>query len=468
VQLLKVFGPSELPRIDQIALDARVAAFAVAGTLLTGLLFGLAPIVHLLRTNLQDSLKDGSKGSAGVVSLRLRNAFVVAQVALAVMLVIGSGLLIRSFSNLSNTDPGFEAAGVLTMELDLPSASYADDEAVAAFYAAFSQRLQALPGVSTASMTSSLPLGESLDYLSSFLIANREPPPPGEQNRTYYRQVGHDFFKTMGIPLVKGRHFTAADRADAPGAVIINEAMARQFFPDEDPIGEVLTQTQQRYGPLGAMLLNEVEVVGVVRDVRYVGLKEEPQPSLYFPHQQAPFRRMTVILRTATDPTSMIAAARYELAEIDPDMPISRIQSMEQVLADSIAQERFAMLLLGVFALTALTLAAVGIYGVLSYNVEQRTRELGIRIVLGADASDVREYVLRRSLWLVGGGILIGLVGAFSLSRILVSQLYGVASTDLITFISVPILLALVALVASYTPAQRATRVDPIVALRYQ
>ena len=466
LKILVAISPPNLPRVESIAIDGAVLAFACVSTILTGVLFGVAPAYRLLGADMNETLKEGTKGTSGNEKLKLRNSFVVMEVALAVMLVIGAGLLIRSFGNLQAFDPGFNSQGVLTLMLDLPGGSYADNAAVTQFYRDLEERLAALPDVTVASMTSTLPLDESVDYYSAFNIPDREPPPPGEQNQTYFRQVGHDFFRTMGVQLLAGRAFTEQDRDDAPGVVVINEMMAKQFWPDDDPIGEMLTGTQQTYGPLGSMLKNEVEIVGVVEDVRYAGIRESPQPSLYFPTRQAPFRRMTMLLHTNRETEAVLGSAKAAVAEIDPALPVTRIASMEQILERSVAQDRFSMLLLLLFGSAALVLAAVGIYGVLSYNVEQRTRELGIRMALGAGGGEVRGLVLRQATLLIALGIGIGLAGAFALSRVLESQLFGVSARDPLTFAGVAALLAAVAFTASYLPARRATSVDPIVALR--
>jgi putative ABC transport system permease protein len=466
LRLLLVIAPPDLPRLEDVRIDGLALVCAMLSTLLTGIVFGLAPVFRLLGADMNETLKAGTKGTAGHERLKLRNSFAIMEVALAVMLVIGASLLIRSFGNLQALDPGFNRDGVLTLMLDLPRGSYGDDDQVARFYQTLEERLAALPDVQAASMTSTLPLDESVDYYSAFTIEGREPPPPGEQNQAYFRQVGHDFFRAMGVRLLAGRAFTERDREDAPGVVVINETLARQYWPDSDPIGERLSGTQQRFGPLGVMFNNEVEIVGVVDDIRYVGLRESPQPSLYFPHRQAPFRRMTVIVRTSRDPEMVIGGVRAAVAEIDPDLPVTRLAEMGQVMDRAVARERFSMLLLTLFGAAALVLANVGIYGVLSYSVEQRSRELGIRMALGAHRGDVRGMVLRQALGLIGVGVAVGLAAALVLSRVLESQLFGVSPRDPLTFAGVALLLATVALTAAYLPARRATAVDPIVALR--
>lgn len=461
-----MMAPAGLPRLDEIGMDTNVLLFAVATTVLTGLVFGLAPAVRLLRADLQNSLKEGAKGTVGAERLRLRNGFVVAQLALAAVLVIGAGLLLRSFAELQDTDPGFNPEGVLTMQLNLSNQAYPNDEDVYQFYGLLMDRFGTLPGITAAGMASALPLGESLDYQATFLIVDRPPPEAGEQNRAYFRQVDPGFFNTAGVALERGRRFERSDDMDNPGVVVVNDAFARQFFPTEDPIGQKLTNTGLRFGPLGAMLHNEVEIVGIVRDVRYAGLRVDSSPSIYFPHRQAPFRLMNIALRSAGDPRALIGPAREALRAMDAGIPISRTETLQQLLDASLATDRFSMLLAGLFGFIALVLASVGIYGVLSYTVEHRAKELGIRMALGADGGAVRQLVLRHGAILTLIGLGIGLVGAFWLTRFMASQLYGVAATDPLTFGGVVALLAMVALLASYVPVRRATRVDPVIALR--
>jgi len=463
---LVALSPASLPRVDEIGIDATVLLFALASTLLTGVLFGLVPAMRLVGADMNEVLKEGTKGTASGEKLRLRAGFVVMEVALAVMLVIGAGLLIRSFGKLQAFDPGFNPQGILTLMLDLPPGAYADDAAVVQLYEGLEERLRALPDVQAVSMTSTLPMDESVDYYQTFVLPDREPPPPGELNQAYYRQVGYDFFRVMGVRLLAGRPFTAQDREDSPGVVIINQTLARQYWPDSDPIGEHIAGTANRFGPLGVMLKDDVEIVGVVEDMRYVGLRDNPQPSLYFPVRQAPFRRMTVLLRTDRDPASVAGSVRAAVAELDPGLPVTRVATMEQVMERALAQDRFSMLLLVLFGAAALALAAVGIYGVLSYSVEQRTRELGIRMALGAAGAEVRGLVLRQASVMIALGIAAGLAAALALSRVLESQLFGVSAHDPLTYAGVAALLTAIAFAASYLPARRATTVDPIEALR--
>ncbi len=466
LRALVAMGPAGLPRMQEISIDGTVLAFALAATVLTGVAFGLAPVVRLLRADLQAALKEGAKGTVGAQRLRLRNGFVVAQLALAAILVIGAGLLLRSFARLQDTDAGFNSSGVVTMQMNLSNTVYPADESVAQFYGQVMARFTRLPGVDAAGMASALPLGESLDYQATFLILDREPPPPGESNRAYFRQVDPGFFRTLGVALMDGRPFEPTDDTAAVGVVAVNEAFARQFFTTENPIGEKLTNTQLRFGPLGAMLFNEVEIVALVDDVRYAGLRVDSSPSVYFPHKQAPFRLMNVVLGTSGDPRALIGPAREALRTMDPGVPISRVETMDQIVARSLSSDRFSMWLAGAFGVIALMLASVGIYGVLAYTVEHRAKELGIRMALGADTSTVRALVMRHGALLTLVGLGLGLIGAVWVTRFMASQLYGVEATDPLTFGGVAALLALVAAAASWIPVQRATRVDPVVALR--
>jgi putative ABC transport system permease protein len=464
---LVALSPAGLPRLQEISIDGMVLAVALGATVLTGVIFGMAPAVRLLRTDLQLALREGSKGTVGADRLRLRNLFVVGQLALATVLVIGAGLLLRSFAVLQGTDPGFNADATLTMQLNLPNLTYPNDEDVSNFYSQLMDELATLPGVTAAGMASALPMGESLDYPSAFLIADRPPLEPGEQLQAYFRQVDPAFFQTLGIALQSGRGFERTDDTETDlGVIVVNKAFAAQFFPGVDPIGEKLTAVAARFGPLGAMLLNDVEIVGVVDDVRYAGLRVDSSPSIYFPHRQAPFRLMNLALRTDGDPRSLVGPAREVLRQLDASIPISRTETMAQIVATSLSSDRFSMLLAGAFGAIALILASVGIYGVLSYTVEHRAKELGIRMALGADSSSVRGLVMRHGAILTAISLGIGLIGALWLTRFMANQLYGVNANDPLTFIAVTGILAAIAALACWVPVQRATRLDPVVALR--
>ncbi len=466
VEALLTLGPANLPRLDEVSVDGGVLLYVTAITIVTGLAFGMAPVFRLARTDVQLVLQDASKGSTvGLGRERLRNLLVTTEVALAVMLVIGAGLLVKSYSLLVETDPGFNATGILTFQLDLPTASYRDLPNVSEYHRNMTERLGNISGVTSVAGTATLPFDPEIPFLGNFLINGRPPPREGEEPRAHYRQVTPDYFRTMGIGLVTGREFTSLDHGDAPGAVIINEALARRYFSDEEPIGEVIEGLPPHLA-LGGFLVDRFQIVGVVRDVKYSGLAETSEPSLYLPVAQAPFRRMSFTLRTMADPITLMTQVRREVAGVDPTVPISRVETMERLLSTSVARERFSMLLLGLFAVTALLLAAVGIYGVISYSIAQRTAELGIRMAVGADGGDVLKLVMRQGVQLAAWGVGTGLLGAVMLSRVMASQLYGVSVRDPLIFTSVALVLGFVALLATYLPALRAARIEPVLALQ--
>ncbi len=466
VEALLTLGPANLPRLDEVSVDGGVLLYVTAITIVTGLAFGMAPVFRLARTDVQLVLQDASKGSTvGLGRERIRNLLVTTEIALAVMLVIGAGLLVKSYSLLIETDPGFNATGILTFQLDLPTASYRDLPDVSEYHRNMTERLGNISGVTSVAGTATLPFDPEVPFLGNFLINGRPPPREGEEPRAHYRQVTPDYFRTMGIGLVSGREFTSLDHGDAPGAVIVNEALARRYFPDKEPIGEVIEGLPPHLA-LGGFLVDQFQIVGVVRDVKYSGLAETSEPSLYLPVAQAPFRRMSFTLRTTADPISLMTQVRGEVAGVDPIVPLSRIETMERLLSTSVARERFSMLLLGLFAFVALLLAAVGIYGVISYSIAQRTAELGIRMAVGADGGDVLKLVMRQGVRLATWGVGAGLFGAVMLTRVMASQLYGVSVRDPLIFLSVALVLGLVALLATYLPALRASRIEPVLALQ--
>jgi putative ABC transport system permease protein len=468
LRVLFALAPATLPRFDGAALNLPVLAVALSSALITGLAFGLAPALSLLRVDLQSDLKEGGQRGTTGHGHRLRGTFVVTQLALAVMVAVGAGLLIKSFSRLRSTDPGFDATGVLTFELNLPQGTYPQFERVLTTYDDLLDRFESLPGVQSVGMTSSLPLSEPQDYLLRVTVIGSPPPAPGEEPTAWYRQVSPAFFGSMGIPLLQGRTFGDQDSPDAPGVVIINRALANLLFDDgADAIGQRLSGVSGTWGPMGVVLNGETEIIGVVDDVRYGNLRTSSAPSLYFPHSQAPFRRMTVTVQTSGDPASLVGAVRREVTVVDPGLPLGNPTTMQGALEHSIARDRFAMFLVGLFGGVALLLASVGIYGLLSYSVARRTNEMGIRMALGADERSVLGLVLRQSLVLIGIGLGGGVAGALVMTRVMSSQLYGITARDPMTYIGVTVILTAVALLASYVPAVRATKVDPITALRY-
>ena len=465
IDFLVAFGPENLPRLDEVRLDGRVLLFATAATTLTGLVFGLAPLALLHRTDVRASLQEGARGSTAGGRERTRSMLVIAEVAVAVMLVVGAGLLSRSFARLVSTEPGFDATSVLTLQLELPSGGYRDLNRVSDYYDVLLDRISGLPGVGSVSATASLPFDREIPFLGNFLVRDRVTPEEGEEPRGHYRQVSPGFFRTMGIDVVSGREFDLRDDREAPGVAVVNETMAARHFPGEDPIGRTITGLPPHVA-LGGFLVDEFEIVGVVQDVKYFGLAEPAEPSLYLPVAQAPFRRMYLTVRTDQEPETLAGAVRSEILELDPTIAVARVSTLERVLSGSVARERFSMMLLSLFAVAALVLAVVGVYGVISYGVSQRTGELGIRIAMGADPGSVLRMVMIQGGRLVLVGVAVGLAGALALSRFMASQLYGISATDPFTFAVVALPLTAVALCATALPAFRASRMDPVVALQ--
>ena len=458
--------PAGLPRFDGVPLDLPMLGVALASALITGVAFGLTPALQLQRVDLQTELKEGGQRTGGPKRGGVaRDSFVVLQMALAVIVSIGAGLLIQSFRNLRETDPGFSSGGVLTFELNLPAADYPSMTGIADSYEELLQGLRAIQGVDRAGITSTLPLTERLDYLLQLTAVGEPPPEPGAEPYAWYRQVSPGFFETMGIALVRGRSFEDRDREDAPAAVVVNRTLARSLFGEDDPVGRRLNGVAGGFGPMGRILNRQTEIVGVVDDVRYGTLHEPAQPSLYFPYRQAPFRRMTVVLKTSGEPASLVPLARRVVRDVDPNLPLSKVMTLSETVGRSMARERFATLLVTLFGAVALTLAAVGIYGVLSFTVAQRTRELGVRIALGANAPHVVSFVMRKMVLLIGVGVGLGVLGATAVTRGMSSQLFGVTAHDPVIFGLVAALIAGLGCLSSYLPARRATRISPLTAL---
>ncbi|CAN5347645.1 ABC transporter permease [soil metagenome] len=458
---LVAISPESFPRLQEINLDARVIGFTFLTSLLTGVIFGLVPALQVSKLDLSSALKDGGRGSAeGFGRRRLRGALIVAEVALTMVLLVGAGLMIRSFDRLLRVDPGFKADHLLTMEVSLPQAKYNEsEEQTANFFREIIGRISGLPGVQSAGATWILPLsGQGAG--SGFEIEGRDPATVSERLNSAFSSVSPNYFHTMSIPIVKGREFGDRDTATAPGVSLVNETFARRYFPNEDPLGKRI----KRRGDDN----DWTTIVGVVGDVRQLGLDAEPRAEMFFSYQQSPVPFMNIVIRTATDPATLAAAVRQEVWAVNPNQPVANVSTMNELLANSAARTRFNTLLLSLFALTALTLASVGIFGVMSYTVTQRTREIGVRMALGAQRSDVLRLVIRQGMILAGLGIVIGLAAALALTRLMTSLLYGVSATDPATFTGIALLLAGVALVACYIPARRATKVDPMVALRYE
>ncbi|PYS88840.1 MAG: hypothetical protein DMF64_19425 [Acidobacteria bacterium] len=443
---------------NQIRLDRWVLTFTIAVSILTGLLFGLAPALQASKTDLNEALKEGGRASVGHARRRFRGALVVLEVALALVLLIGAGLMLKSFMRLMEVRPGFDPHNVLTAQLSLPSTRYAKPEQVVNFYQQLVARVAAQPGVESVGVINYLPMAGS-GGTNSFIIEGRPAPKQGDYPEANFRIASPNYFQTMRIPVIKGRVFTDFDKSDSLRVALINETMAREFFPNEEPVGKILRD------PAGQ---NPTQIVGVVGDIKHFGLDDAPEPYLYVPHTQAAESSMMLVLRSASEPASLTAAVRREVAALDRDQPLNNIKNMEQRIAETSTPARLTSFLMGVFAALALVLASVGIYGVIAYSVAQRTHEIGIRMALGAERRDILALVVRQGMTLVIIGLGFGLVASFVLMRWLASKLFQVSATDPVTFTAVSVLLALVALIACYIPARRATKVDPMIALRYE
>jgi putative ABC transport system permease protein len=463
IQALVAISPRDLVNLQGVGLNLTVLGWTLAVSLLTGLVFGVAPALEATRVDLNDSLKEGGKGAGGqsARSRGLRSALVVAEVALALVLLASAGLMVKSFGRLRQINTGFDTENVLTMVLRLPGAKYKEDPQYIAFFNQALERIRALPGVTSAGMVNYLPLYGGLGSATDFVIAGLPAPPPGEEPVANVRVADSGYFGAMRIPLLRGRNFTDYENAEARHVVLVSRSLADKYFPGGDALGKRVTVNMSDK-PV------PTEIVGVVGDVRYDSLTEEAEPTVYMPVPELTYAFMTFAIRTTGDPAEITPAVRRELGALDPDQPISDVRTMNQVMADTVARARFNTLLLGLFAGLATLLAAVGIFGVMNYAVTLRTREIGLRMALGAQPGRVLMLVLRQGLLLTLIGIGIGLAGALALTRLMSGLLFGVGATDPATYASIVVLLAVVSLVACYIPARRATRVDPLIALRYE
>jgi predicted permease len=464
LKAIEIFAVRSLPRLDAIAIDGRVLAFTAVVSVVTGLLFGLVPALRASRMDLNAALKESGRGAAGSGSVwghgrRTRQALVVAELALSVTLLVGAGLLIRSFSSLQAVHPGFTPRGLLSFELTMTGRKYNDRVAVLGAYRQLWDRLDTLPGVTASGGVSAFPLTQSASW-TPITIEGRTPGPGEKFINADERVVAWHYFEAMRIPLRAGRFFSGQDTAENARVAIIDERFAREYFNGQDPVGRRMTAG----GPApGAPWLT---IVGVVGRVKHDSLDSDPRIAFYLPHTQLPGRALTLVVRTSGAPEALSRAAGKAVRAIDPDLPLYRVRTVDAIVDQSLARRRFSMLLLGVFAAFALVLASVGVYGVLTYLVSQGAREIGIRVALGATRGRIAALVLRQGVVLAGVGVAIGLAGAFALTRSMRSLLFGIAPTDWLTFSAAPALLVAVALVASWLPARRAARVDPMVTLR--
>jgi putative ABC transport system permease protein len=459
VKILSAFVPEGVPRFGETSLDLRVLGFTLAASVITGFLFGIAPALQSSKFDLNEALKEGGRGgSDGLGRTRVRSLLIVSEVALSLVLLVGAGLLIKSFVKLRNTDPGFDASNTLTASLSLASVRYDTDEKVADFYRLLVERVRAMPGVESVGAVNPLPLSEN-GYSFSFSIVGQPPLPAGQGQSASARFVTPEYFRAQGIPLRKGRVFTEADKEGAPKVIVVNEAFANRYLQGAEPLGQRLS--------LGLNSI-EGEIVGVVGDIRGTRLATPAVPEYYVPNAIVGSTDMTLVIRTTGDPASLTPALRQAVTEMDKDQPLYDVRTMDALVARSVARQRFSMTLIGVFAVLAMLLAAVGIFSVMSFLVSQRTHEIGVRMALGAQPRDILSMVVRQGITLTLVGVCVGLVGAFAITRLMSGLLYEVSATDPLVYGGITALLASVALLACYMPARRATKVDPLIALRYE
>ena len=460
IHSLTVLVPSDLVQLDQVRLNQNVLLFTLAVSLLTGLLFGLLPALHAVRTDLNTALKEGGRSTAGSAWERARKGMLVAEVALALVLLVGAGLMLRSLQQLTRADPGFKAEKLLTVTFSLPGKTYNGEQRLA-FFRECQARVAALPGVQGVAFAMSLPILGS-NWNSRFIVANKPVPPPAELPSAAFTPVSANYFETMGIRLLRGRSFSEAEMTDTPPVTVINESLARRLWPGEDPVGKRLKQGNDAESQAAWR-----EVVGVVSDVKLNGVERDTPLQVYLPLIQRNSANTGLVVRTTGDPLALATTVERTIRSLDKDLPLSS-RSMDQLLGNAMARQKLTLTLLATLALLALLLAGIGIYGVMSYAVRQRRQELGIRLALGATAHDVVKLVLTQGLKLALLGVVLGLAAALAVTRLLQSLLYGVSATDTFTFVGVALLLGLVALLACYVPARRATKVDPMIALRHE
>ncbi len=459
---LIAFVTTNIPKLKDFTFDATVLLFTLLIALVTSLFFGLAPAIDASKPNLNEALKEGGRSSSGSASRqRLRDFLVITEVALAVILVTASGLMFRSFLRLQGVNPGFNPKNLITLEVELPDAKYHAAQQQQNFQQQLLQRLTTIPGVQSAATVDNVPFGVNA-FNTSFMIEGRPVPAVTERPRAFYRVISPNYFRTMGIPFRRGNEFTDRDSAEMPGVAIINETAARKYWPGEDPIGRKIKRGRpESKNPW-------VTIVGIAGSASQLSLREESQPEIYVPYLQNTTPNFSLVVRTASDPKTITGAIRKEVWATDKDLPVSNMKLMDELISNSTAQPRFYVILLTVFAALALILAAVGVYGVMAYSVTLRTRDIGIRMAVGAQPMDIFKHVIGHALMLASIGLVIGLVLAGTSTLVMKSLLFGISTADPLTLIVTALILLAVALLASYLPARKATKVDPMVALRYE
>ena len=457
VDLFVAISPGNIPRLEQVKLNGPVVAFAVSLSLLTGIIFGLFPAFASSRVNLVGHLKEGTRGSFAGVGSKLRGLLVISQVALALVLLVGAGLLGRTFISLVTLQPGYNPENLLTIQLFLPFERYKKNQ-VPAFYQRAAEQFRSIPGVRSVGATSAGPQFGGYEPVD-FLAAGQPVPPSGVYPRARYYNIGPDYFRTMQIPLLAGREFTDRDTPDAPPVAIVNETLARRYFSGEDALGKRVLLVRDN---------ESVEIAGIVGDVKHLESDDAAEPEIYWPYTQRPRWASYFVIRTDSDPATIVAAVRSRVFALDKEVPVLNVKTVDQMIAGALKRPRFNVALIGAFAGLALLLASVGLYAVISYSVTQRTHEIGIRIAVGASRADILKLIVGQGMVLALIGVVLGLAASFALTRAVSSLLYGVSATDPLTFAGVSLLLTAVALFACCIPAQRATNVDPMVALRYE
>ena len=453
--------PGDFPRLNEIHLDLRILGFTFAASVLTGILFGLVPALQISRPDVQESIRETGRGASGSRRQnRFRQALIAGEIALCVVLLAGAGLLFRSFLRLQSVNTGFVSGQVLTARLTPSGTSYNNQADYDKFYNQVIEKVSAIPGVQDAGLINTLPLDKG--PTTGFRVEGRPVLTPDKWPMVNYRAVSPNYFRAMGIPVVQGRAYTERDNSNAPAVMIINQQTAREIFPDENPVGKRITfgNVDQNQQPVW------FEIVGVVANVRSLELREESQSEIYFSSLQDYWAAMSLVVRSTVEPSSLSAAVRQAVNEVDKSVPVSQVKTMDKVVSESITQPRFNLFLLVLFSTVAMLLSAAGIYGVTAYTVSQRTRELGIRLALGAQVGDVLKMILAQGMAVIGVGLVLGLAAAFGLMRLLRSLLFGIGENDPLTFVAITIVLLIVALIACYIPARRATKVDPLEALR--